>query len=114
MNHGASAIRPTLPTTNQSPSASSTNQKPKGNICPRCEKPVYFAEEVKAVGQVKTGSLSIYNCTFLFSRFTNYVTDVPTVKRVSTVQTFQNTMAIFMTTVRLRIISLFIVFILLF
>ncbi|UJR11094.1 hypothetical protein I4U23_015276 [Adineta vaga] len=38
MSHGASGL-------------SSTNQKPKGNICPRCGKPVYFAEEVKAVGQ---------------------------------------------------------------
>ncbi|CAF0873431.1 unnamed protein product [Adineta ricciae] len=31
--------------------ASASSSKPKGNICPRCNKPVYFAEEVKAVGQ---------------------------------------------------------------
>jgi predicted nucleic-acid-binding Zn-ribbon protein len=114
MNHGASAIRPRLPTANQPPSASSTNQKPKGNICPRCAKPVYFAEEVKAVGQVKTNPISISNSTFLFNRSTNYVTDVPTVKRASMVQAFRNTTAIFMMTVRLRIDSTFIIFILLF
>lgn len=93
-------VLPTVLTANQPPTASSIKPKPKGNICPRCEKPVYFAEEVKAVGQVKTSSSLINILTFAFSRFTNYATDVLTVKRVLVVQTFRNTMAIFMITVR--------------
>jgi hypothetical protein len=114
MSHGASAIRPTFQKTNQSPSSSSTNEKPKGNICPRCTKPVYFAEEVKAVGQVETNSILIFNSSFLFSHFINYATNVPTVKRASMVQAIRNMTAIFMITVRLRIISLLKVFVLLF
>ncbi|CAF1103180.1 unnamed protein product [Adineta steineri] len=53
VGHGASIVQSTnqSSSTSQTSSASSTSQKPKGNICPRCSKPVYFAEEVKAIGQ---------------------------------------------------------------
>jgi hypothetical protein len=103
-----------LPAVHQLPPTSSVNQKPKGNVCPRCEKPVYFAEEVKAAGQVKTDSDLCDTFIRLFSHFINYVTNVLTVERISVVQTFQNIKAIFMITVRVLIILLFIIFILFF
>ncbi|CAF2514785.1 unnamed protein product [Rotaria sp. Silwood2] len=60
MNHGASTIRPTLETNQRLPSSHVTISKAKGNICPRCEKLVYFAEEVKAAGQ--TFHKQCYKC----------------------------------------------------
>jgi CxxC motif-containing protein len=52
------ATRQTIPTVNRPTSASVTNgtafkmMSISGNICPRCSKTVYSAEEVKAAGKV--------------------------------------------------------------
>ncbi|CAM2701090.1 unnamed protein product [Rotaria socialis] len=41
----------TLPINHQLPSSNLAMSQTKNKLCPRCGKPVYFAEEVKAVGQ---------------------------------------------------------------
>ncbi|CAF1503000.1 unnamed protein product [Adineta steineri] len=46
IRHGAPTIPSTIPST-----IPTEKPKPKGNICPGCRKPVYFAEEIKAAGQ---------------------------------------------------------------
>jgi hypothetical protein len=51
--------RQTIPATNRQTSASITSgaafkmMSISGNICPRCSKTVYSAEEIKAAGKVK-------------------------------------------------------------
>ncbi|CAF1154506.1 unnamed protein product [Rotaria sordida] len=60
MNNGASNIRPTLETNYRVSSSNPTVSKTMGNICSRCEKTVYFAEEVKAAGQ--TFHKQCYKC----------------------------------------------------
>ncbi len=55
---GGTTTRQTMPTNQRSPSTSMTNgtafkmMTVSGNICPRCSKTVYSAEEVKAAGKV--------------------------------------------------------------
>ncbi len=57
--HSAVTARQTIATANRPTSASVTNgtafkmMSISGNICPRCSKTVYSAEEVKAAGKVK-------------------------------------------------------------
>ncbi len=56
---GGVTTRQTVPSANRPTSASVTNgtafkmMSISGNICPRCSKTVYSAEEVKAAGKVK-------------------------------------------------------------
>jgi hypothetical protein len=56
---GGMTARQTMSTSQRSPSTSLTNATAfkmmsiSGNICPRCSKTVYSAEEVKAAGKVK-------------------------------------------------------------
>jgi hypothetical protein len=71
-----------------------------GNICPRCSKTVYSAEEVKAAGKVKQFKFFHYKSQILFySHFINDVIPVLIVKEVSVVVDIQNVMVNFMITV---------------
>ncbi|CAF2138906.1 unnamed protein product [Rotaria magnacalcarata] len=51
MSNLVSPTQPTLPINHQLPSSNLTMSQTKNKLCPRCGKPVYFAEEIKAVGQ---------------------------------------------------------------
>jgi len=71
-----------------------------GNICPRCSKNVYSAEEVKAVGKVNQSNSSFFNMKSYFSHFINNVIIVLIVKEVLVVLVILNIMVNFMITVR--------------
>ena len=71
-----------------------------GNICPRCSKAVYSAEEVKAAGKVITSHFYLHFHIFHSSSpFTNDVTLVLIVTKVSMLLDIPNTKENFMTTV---------------
>jgi hypothetical protein len=71
-----------------------------GNICPRCSKTVYLAEEVKAAGKVKLSIAFSSNMKSYFSHIINDVIRVLIVKEVSMLVVIQNTKEIFMIIVR--------------
>jgi hypothetical protein len=110
--------RQTMPTVNRPTSASVINgtafkaMSISGNICPRCSKTVYSAEEVKAAGKVKQFNSFILNLKFYSSHFINDVIPVRIVKEVLVVVDTQNVMVNFMITVRrLSIHSMIFIFI---
>jgi hypothetical protein len=95
-----------MPSVNRPTSASMINASAfkamsiSGNICPRCSKTVYSAEEVKAAGKVKQFKFFHYESQILFySHFINDVILVLIVKEVSVVVDIQNVMVNFMITV---------------
>ncbi len=76
-----------------------------GNICPRCSKAVYSAEEVKAAGKVKENILSLASIDHCidFSHFINDVILVLIVKRVSMLLDIPNMKENYTITVRCSI-----------
>jgi len=74
-----------------------------GNICPRCSKAVYSAEEVKAAGKVKENILSSIDHCLDFSHFINDVILVLIVKKVSMLLDIPNMKENYTITVRLSI-----------
>ena len=73
-----------------------------GNICPRCSKTVYSAEEIKAIGKVNRFDwLSEEKSTFVFSHFTNVVILVQIVKEILMLVDIPNMKEKFTTTVNL-------------
>ncbi len=107
---GGVTTRQTMSTTQRPPSASLTNGSAfkmmsiSGNICPRCSKTVYSAEEVKAAGKVFKKK-STYRISFHYfvcsSHFINDVILVLIVKIVSMLLDIQNMKENFMIIVRL-------------
>ncbi len=96
---GGVTTRQTMPTNPRPSSTNLTNgssfrmKSTGGNICPRCTKTVYSAEEVKAAGKVTklVFSLSFKRSIFDFSHFINDVIHVLIVRKVSMLLDIPNT-----------------------